>query len=62
MTELSTVEDTRAYGRRLARVLRAHGDRTPCVELLPAGEPLAYHRAALAGSTLLWHRPSLSDV
>jgi hypothetical protein len=46
----------------LARVLRAHGDRTPCVELLPAGEPLAYHRAALAGSTLLWHRPSLSDA
>jgi hypothetical protein len=40
----------------LHRLLRAHGDPTPCVEVLPAGEPPAYHRAALAASTLLWRR------
>jgi hypothetical protein len=44
-------------GATLARVLRAHGDPAPCVELLPAGDSPAYHRAALAGSTLLWRRP-----
>lgn len=39
----------------LQRVLRAHGDRTPCVEVLPAGaEPPAYHRAAGAASVALW--------
>ena len=43
-------------GATLARVLRAHGDPAPCVEVLPAGDPPAYHRAALAGSTLLWRR------
>jgi hypothetical protein len=43
----------------LARVLRAHGDPAPCVEVLPAdGAPSAYHRAALDGSALLWHRPA----
>jgi hypothetical protein len=67
-----------ALAGTLARLLRAHGDPTPCVEVLPvedggrpaghaevragfpttlAGEPPAYHRAALAGSTLLWRRP-----
>ena len=39
----------------LQRVLRAHGDRTPCVEVLPPhGEPPAYHRAAIIGSVPLW--------
>jgi hypothetical protein len=39
----------------LQRVLRAHGDRTPCVEVLPPhGEPAAYHRAAIIGSAPLW--------
>lgn len=39
----------------LQRVLRAHGDRTPCVEVLPAhGEPPAYHQAVIIGSGLLW--------
>ncbi|QJY45879.1 hypothetical protein [Pseudonocardia broussonetiae] len=39
----------------LQRVLRAHGDRTPCVEVLPAhGEPPAYHQAAIIGSAPLW--------
>ncbi len=39
----------------LQRVLRAHGDRTPCVEVLPAhGEPAAYHQAAIIGSAPLW--------
>ncbi|MGI5126402.1 hypothetical protein ACQEVB_06250 [Pseudonocardia sp. CA-107938] len=37
------------------RILRAHGDRTPCVEVLPPHEePSAYHRAAIIGSTTLW--------
>lgn len=39
----------------LQRILRAHGDRTPCVEALPAhGNPTAYHRAAVNGSAPLW--------
>jgi hypothetical protein len=46
-----------ALAGTLARLLRAHGDPAPCVEVLPSGEPPAYHRAALAGSTLLWRRP-----
>lgn len=46
-------------GATLARLLRAHGDPAPCVEVLPAGDPPAYHRAALAGSTLLWRRPEV---
>jgi hypothetical protein len=45
-----------ALAGTLARLLRAHGDPTPCVEVLTAGEPPAYHRAALAGSALLWQR------
>jgi len=55
-------------GATLARLLRAHGDPAPCVELLPGGSRKddncpAYHRAALAGSTLLWRRPeALSGV
>lgn len=37
------------------RILRAHGDRTPCVEVLPPnGEPTPYHEAAIIGSTALW--------
>jgi hypothetical protein len=46
-----------ALAGTLARLLRAHGDPAPCVEVLPAGDPPAYHRAALAGSTLLWRHP-----
>jgi hypothetical protein len=46
----------------LARLLRAHGDSAPCVEVLPAGDPPAYHRAALAGSTLLWRRPEVAST
>ncbi|GAA3051457.1 hypothetical protein GCM10010464_14820 [Pseudonocardia yunnanensis] len=43
----------------LQRVLRAQGDRTPCVEVLPPhGEPPAYHQAAIIGSASLWHCPS----
>jgi hypothetical protein len=39
----------------LQRVLRAHGDRTPCVEVLPPhGERSAYHQAAIIGSRPLW--------
>jgi hypothetical protein len=37
------------------RVLRAHDDRTPSVEVLPPhGQPPAYHQAAIIGSGLLW--------
>lgn len=47
----------------LQRVLRAHGDRTPCVEVLPAhGEPPAYHQAAIIGSVPLWRSASLEAV
>ena len=39
----------------LQRVLRAHGDRTPCVEVLPPhGERSPYHQAAIIGSRPLW--------
>ncbi len=39
----------------LQRVLRAHGDRPPCVEVLAPWLALApYHRQALAASCLLW--------
>jgi hypothetical protein len=39
----------------LQRLLRAHGDRTPCVEVLPPhGEPAPYHQAAIIGSVPLW--------
>lgn len=39
----------------LQRLLRVHGDRTPCVEVLPLemGVP-GYHQAAVVGSTVLW--------
>jgi hypothetical protein len=51
-----------ALAGTLARLLRAHGDAAPCVEVLPAGDPPAYHRAALAGSTLLWRRPEVAST
>ena len=51
-----------ALAGTLARLLRAHGDSAPCVEVLPAGDPPAYHRAALAGSTLLWRRPEVAST
>jgi hypothetical protein len=39
----------------LQRILRAHGDRTPCVEVLPPhGERSAYHHAAIIGSRPVW--------
>ncbi len=47
----------------LQRILRAHGDRTPCVEVLPAwGGPTAHHRAALSGSAALWRSPALATA
>jgi hypothetical protein len=45
-----------ALAATLGRLLRAHGDPAPCVEVLPSREPTAYHRAALAGSAPLWCR------
>lgn len=43
----------------LQRLLRVHGDRTPCVEVLPTGmEPPGYHRAAFVGSAPLWTSPA----
>ena len=47
----------------LQRLLRAHGDSTPCVEVLPAhGELSAYHEAAIITSTQLWCAPSAVPV
>ncbi len=43
------------------RILRAHGDRTPCVEVLPTPDPpTTYHRAAISGSAALWRSPRLA--
>jgi hypothetical protein len=45
----------------LQRVLRAHGDRTPCVEVLPPHkEPPAYHQAAIIGSAPLWRSTAMA--
>lgn len=45
----------------LQRILRAHGDRTPCVEVLPTPDPpTAYHRAAVNGSAALWRSPVMA--
>ncbi len=42
----------------LQRLLRVHGDRTPCVEVLPLQmEVPAYHQAAVVGSSVLWACP-----
>lgn len=39
----------------LQRLLRVHGDRTPCVEVLPLEmEVPGYHQAAVVGSFVLW--------
>lgn len=43
----------------LQRLLRVHGDRTPCVEVLPAAMELpGYHQAAFVGSAPLWPAPA----
>jgi hypothetical protein len=55
-------EDLPALTGTLQRVLRAHGDLTPCVEVV--SPPLAlppYHRLALRDSTSLW-RPNDRDT
>jgi len=45
----------------LQRILRAHGDRTPCVEVLPPhGEPPIYHGAAIITSVSLWRSVSMA--
>lgn len=47
----------------LQRVLRAHGDRTPCVEVLPPhGELSGYHQAVIIGSASLWRSAALVGV
>jgi hypothetical protein len=47
----------------LQRLLRAHGDRTPCVEVLAEqGEPTGYHRAAIDISSQLWCAPSAVPI
>ena len=47
----------------LQRVLRAYGDRTPCVEVLPPhGETPAYHRAAIIGTAPLWRSPAMAGA
>ncbi len=43
----------------LQRLLRVHGDRTPCVEVLPLEmEVPGYHQAAVIGSSVLWTAPA----
>ncbi|RZT89074.1 hypothetical protein EV383_6031 [Pseudonocardia sediminis] len=43
----------------LQRLLRVHGDRTPCVEVLSIEmEVPAYHQAAFLGSATLWAAPA----
>ncbi|MBW0106365.1 hypothetical protein [Pseudonocardia sp. KRD291] len=43
----------------LQRLLRVHGDRTPCVEVLPLEMDVpAYHQAAFVGSVTLWAAPA----
>lgn len=47
----------------LQRVLRAHGDRTPCVEVLPPhGDPPAYHQAAIIGSAPMWRSAAMAQM
>lgn len=47
----------------LQRVLRAHGDRTPCVEVLSPNLGLpAYHRLALMASVPLWQASHVQDA
>lgn len=43
-----------ALAGTLGRVLRAHGERTPRVEVLTAGPPTPYHRAALVAAASMW--------
>lgn len=44
-----------ALAGTLQRLLRAHGDRTPCVEVLPVDlDPPRYHKAAIVGSAQMW--------
>lgn len=44
----------------IQRILRAHGDRTPCVEVLPPhGDSEGYHGAAIIGSAALWRSPAM---
>ncbi len=46
----------------LQRILRAHGDRTPCVEVLqPYGETPAYHQAAIIGSAPMWRSAAMAE-
>lgn len=44
----------------LQRILRAHGDRTPRVEVLPTDVLPPHHRATVDGSAALWRSPLLS--
>ncbi len=47
----------------LQRILRAHGDRTPAVEVLPTPDPpTAYHRAAVSRSATLWRSSRLATA
>lgn len=47
----------------LQRLLRAHGERTPCVEVLAGhGEPATYHRAAITTATRVWSASSAIPV
>jgi hypothetical protein len=49
-----------ALAATLQRLLRAHGDRTPCVEVLADGAGTDYHRAATAVAPPLWSAAALA--
>lgn len=52
-------ENLPALTSTLQRVLRAHGDLTPCVEIISPQLALPpYHRAALRESVSLWRAPA----
>ncbi|MEJ2869563.1 hypothetical protein WCD74_17435 [Actinomycetospora sp. OC33-EN08] len=52
---VSAAGDLAALTGVVQRALRAHGEADPCVEVIGAGTPVTgYHRAALAGSDVLW--------
>ncbi|WP_211177823.1 hypothetical protein [Pseudonocardia acidicola] len=47
----------------LQRLLRAHGERTPCVEVLASGfDAPAYHQAAIVGSARFWGATDIPTV
>lgn len=60
---VSAAGDLRSLTGTVQRALRAHGDGTPCVEVIGDGTPTTgYHRAAFASSEVLWRAGTLGPV